>query len=581
MQSLRFLLAVVLMIAVMVITNILLPPPRPAPSTAAADSAQLASPPAADGPASPADVTAPASDSALPAPGAPVAGSPAAAAAGPAPALIAADTVVITAPRFRYAFSTLGSTLVGAQLLQFVSTAPGRLEGEPVDLVEPGAGSLLDYRLRIGEREIDLRQLEFRPEPAGGLVLEPGQPATLRMVHGDTAAGFGIELEYTFRAESYLIDVRGAVRGAGQQPVQLLIGFGPRLALSEADSSDDERHRAYVVNNPSGEGIQSVRFSSLESERIEEGPFTWVALRSKYFVAGLLQASANSRPFGGVVARPAPQGADLTVTLAPGSDGRFAFRFYAGPQEQAQLQAAAEDFDEVNPFGWKPFRGILQPLGAAITWALYGLHDLFGIGYGWVLILFGVIIRLLLWPLNAKAMRSQMKNMEIQPKMKELQARYKSEPEKLQKEMLRLYKEEGFNPMGGCMPMLVPLPILLTLFFVFQNTIAFRGVEFLWLPDLSRPDPLYILPVLLGASMFALQWFSMRAMTEPNPQAKMMMYFMPVFMTILFLNFASGLNLYYTAMNFASVPQQLQITRERQRYQAQRAQAPAPSKQKT
>jgi YidC/Oxa1 family membrane protein insertase len=290
----------------------------------------------------------------------------------------------------------------------------------------------------------------------------------------------------------------------------------------------------------------------------------------------VLKASENSRPFGGVVARPAIGGADLTATLAPAADGRFAFRLYVGPQQPAQLAAAADDFDDVNPFGWKPFRGILQPLGAAITWALYGLHDLFGLGYGWVLILFGVIIRLLLWPLNAKAMRSQMKNMEIQPKMKELQARYKNEPEKLQKEMLRLYKEEGFNPMGGCMPMLIPLPILLTLFFVFQNTIAFRGVGFLWLPDLSRPDPLYILPVLLGASMFALQWFSMRAMTEPNPQAKMMMYFMPIFMTVIFLNFASGLNLYYTAMNFASVPQQLQITRERQRYAAQRAQPKKP-----
>jgi YidC/Oxa1 family membrane protein insertase len=84
-------------------------------------------------------------------------------------------------------------------------------------------------------------------------------------------------------------------------------------------------------------------------------------------------------------------------------------------------------------------------------------------------------------------MRSQMKNMEIQPKLKEIQAKYKNEPEKLQKEMLRLYKEEGFNPMGGCLPMLIPLPILITLFFVFQSTIAFRGVEFLWLPDLSAP----------------------------------------------------------------------------------------------
>src|SRR5690606_3425146 len=132
--------------------------------------------------------------------------------------------------------------------------------------------------------------------------------------------------------------------------------------------------------------------------------------------------------------------------------------------------------------------------------------DALRLGYGWVLILFGVLIRLLLWPLNAKAMRSQLKTMELQPRIKEIQTRYKNEPEKMQREMLRLYKEEGFNPMGGCLPMLLPFPILIALFFVFQSTIEFRGVSFLWLPDLSQPDPIYALPVLLGVSMFLLQW---------------------------------------------------------------------------
>jgi YidC/Oxa1 family membrane protein insertase len=193
------------------------------------------------------------------------------------------------------------------------------------------------------------------------------------------------------------------------------------------------------------------------------------------------------------------------------------------------------------------------------------MHRALGLGYGWVLVLFGFMIRVVLWPLNAKAMRSQMKNMEFQPRIKELQARYKTEPEKLQKEMLRLYKEEGFNPMGGCLPMLLPLPVLITLFFVFQSTIEFRGVEFLWLPDLSRADPFYILPVALGLSMFIQQWLNTRTSKDIAPQMKVMTYVMPVFLTVLFLNFASGLNLYYASMNIASVPQQLQIMKERKR----------------
>jgi YidC/Oxa1 family membrane protein insertase len=276
--------------------------------------------------------------------------------------------------------------------------------------------------------------------------------------------------------------------------------------------------------------------------------------------------------FGGLVANPLvhESAADMYVTLVPDPDGTFGFRYYIGPQEPQRLAEVGQRFQDVNPFGWRAFRIFLQPLGHAITATLYWMHDVLGIGYGWVLVLFGVIIRIVLWPLNAKAMRSQMKNMEIQPKLKEIQTKYKNEPEKLQKEMLRLYKEEGFSPLGGCWPMLFPLPILITLFFVLQSTIAFRGVPFLWLPDLSRADPLYILPVLLGASMFLMQWVSMRSMTEQNPQMKFMMYAMPPVMTIIFLNFASGLNLYYAAMNFASIPQQVLIARERQRHNAER-----------
>jgi YidC/Oxa1 family membrane protein insertase len=210
------------------------------------------------------------------------------------------------------------------------------------------------------------------------------------------------------------------------------------------------------------------------------------------------------------------------------------------------------------------------PLGHAITWALVAIQRATGAGYGWVLILFGVLIRVVLWPLNAKAMRSQLKTMELQPRIKDLQTRYKSEPEKMQKEMLRLYKEEGFNPMGGCLPMLIPFPILIALFFVFQSTIELRGAEFMWLPDLSQPDPIYALPVLLGVSMFLLQWLNLRAAPAgaQQTQMKVMMYVMPVFMTFLFLNFASGLNLYYASMNFASLPQQLQIIKERRAWHA-------------
>ena len=182
--------------------------------------------------------------------------------------------------------------------------------------------------------------------------------------------------------------------------------------------------------------------------------------------------------------------------------------------------------------------------------------------YGVVLILFGILIRVILWPLDQKAMRASLRMQAVQPLMKEIQEKYKDQPEKQQKAMFKLYKEHNVNPLGGCWPMLLPFPVLIALFFVFQNTIELRGVSFMWLPDLAQPDPLYVIPVVMGLSMFLVSKVGQLGM-EPNPQMKMMLYVMPVMMTVLFANFASGLNLYYTVQNLVSVPQQWILAKER------------------
>jgi YidC/Oxa1 family membrane protein insertase len=161
-------------------------------------------------------------------------------------------------------------------------------------------------------------------------------------------------------------------------------------------------------------------------------------------------------------------------------------------------------------------------------------------------------------------MRSMTAMQAIQPQLQALQQRYKQDPPRLQQEMLKLYREHNVNPFGGCWPMLLPYPVLVAVFFVLQNTIELRGVPFLWMPDLSRPDPLFIIPVFMALSMYAMMKLGQRGM-PPNPQARMMAYVMPVVMGVLFLNFASGLNLYYAVQNIAALPQQLMIMREREK----------------
>jgi YidC/Oxa1 family membrane protein insertase len=187
------------------------------------------------------------------------------------------------------------------------------------------------------------------------------------------------------------------------------------------------------------------------------------------------------------------------------------------------------------------------------------------LSYGWVLVIFGIAVRLLLWPLNQKAMRTSMKMSRLQPELAEIQKRYKSDPQRMQSEIMRVYRDHGMSPfssLSGCLPMLLPMPILFALFFVFQNTIEFRGVPFLWLSDISLKDPYFIVPIVMGLSMFVLSIIGMRN-SPPNPQAKMMSYVLPVMMTVFFLNLASGLNLYYAVQNLTAIPQQWLIANER------------------
>jgi YidC/Oxa1 family membrane protein insertase len=320
-------------------------------------------------------------------------------------------------------------------------------------------------------------------------------------------------------------------------------------------------------------------FRRVEGHQVVPVPLTWAGIKDKYFLAAVI--GGEQAPLSGAVVAEMPEarqtfdGREVTLprvqlsTILPvAADGTFSFAAYLGPQDYGRLSAIGYDLEEVTPYGYRWLQPVIRPLAAAVLWVLNALHDSLGIAYGWVLVIFGVMMRIILWPLNAKAMRAQMKNMGVQPLIQEIRERYKNEPQKQQEAMLALYKEHGFNPVAGCLPLLVPFPVLITLFFVFQNTIAFRGAAFLWLPDLSLRDPLYILPLVLVISMFALQWVMAHLSgIEQNPQMKMMLYFMPIMMGVIFFMLPAGLNLYYAVTQVASIPQQVLIAGERRRAQ--------------
>lgn len=481
--------------------------------------------------------------------------------------------VVVASPLYRYSFSPQGGRLVRAELLEYRSFSAG--ESGVAQLI-PDLSQFLSYRLVVGSDTVSLADWQFEPSQER-ITVAPGGSSLDWVARRGQAT---VRLTYTFRPDDYRFDVHGEFEPATSALV--LVGIGPRLRSIDRDSIVDFRSYGVVTKSRSTDNL---KFSSLdfgETERLD-GPFEWVAIKSKYFLGAILAIGEGQPSFGGVAAMGGPRTQARTngflgrfakrdVSVAtqasvlaslPAPAGSFDFSVYVGPQEYTRLSGLGHELEDVNPYGWI-LRPIIGPLSIIVVRILLWLHENLSLGYGWVLILFGVAIRLALWPLNQKAMRSQMAMQALQPEMKAIQERYKNDRAKLQQELLKLQRQHGVNPLGGCLPILLQMPILFTLFFVFLNTIEFRGTPFLWLPDLSLPDPLYIIPLLMGASMFGLSKIGQIGV-PPNPQTKMMVYFMPIVFTLLFLRFSSGLNLYYATSNLTSIPQQWMVAKERLR----------------
>ncbi|NNF29250.1 MAG: membrane protein insertase YidC, partial [Gemmatimonadetes bacterium] len=547
-----------LMMGVLVATNILFPPIVPDDPVPEAPAAAETPPPAGDPEASE-----PSLPSSLP-PQVSESDSPAEEEV-PSEAGVEERTVRITTPLYEMELSNRGAVVRSVRVSQYASFAR---EGA-AELVEDPATGMLGTGLVVAGDTVDLSDFVYTVEPEGDLRLEEGsEPRSLTLRYDHPEGRFFHEIRYTYYADRYLVDVDGSLPALDR--AALFVDLGPGLAYNELDQSGEAAMAAYAGNRAEA-GIESRLLRSVDEPEVLEGPLLWGAAKSKFFVAAVLPGTAAQQgdPLAGVWAEPAGEDrARIRVAAQVQPDGRYAYRTYLGPIERSRLMAAGDDLHEVNPYGWAFLRPIIRPFVGVILWVLNFLHDQLLIGYGWVLIIFAVLMRVLLWPLNQRAMRSQLRNMAVQPLLQEIQAKYKNEPERLQKEMTKLWKEHGFNPFGGCLPMLIPYPVLIALFFVFQNTIELRGQPFMWLPDLSAPDPLYLLPLLMGLSMFLLQWISFRSMDQVNPQMKMMMWIMPIMMVFIFFRFASGLNLYYAAVNVATLPQQYWIAGERKKVRA-------------
>ena len=458
-----------------------------------------------------------------------------------------AETVSVSQPDRVARFSTQGAAPLSITLPQYqdLKKKSGSLA------IAPNNGPLLRYRIVSGKDTTALDNLSFT--------------ATTTDRTADFASPQGVRVHYEVTPDHFITHATITAPAGGK----LLIDLPEDLRSGEADTVEDLRHLAYSYRPLSG-GIESFNLQRLDTTKteVQPGPIDWAAARSKYFAFAVI-AKDSTHAFTdftvrGVHRTPLPVGT-ATISL-PMTNGSASFDLYTGPQSWTSLRGAGHDLININPYaGWAWLRPVVQPFATIVMRLLLGLKGAVNLSYGWVLVIFGILIRLVLWPLNQSAMRTSIKMQKLQPELAALQKRYAKDPEAQRAAMMKLYQQHDmspFSPLMGCLPMLLPMPILFALYFVFQNTIEFRGVPFLWMPDISLRDPFYITPILMGVSMFVLSWIGMRS-APPNPQAKVMGYMMPAMFMVMFMNLASGLNLYYAVQNLVAIPQQWFLTKER------------------
>jgi YidC/Oxa1 family membrane protein insertase len=375
-----------------------------------------------------------------------------------------------------------------------------------------------------------------------------------------TVLGETISKTFTFVPGTYKvlvsIDLSG-LEDALSQGLYTLSWLGG-LPSTEVNKKDDLFYfRGYAYQGGELHNTK-INKNGSDSQKII-GNTNWIATRSKYFVSAIIPSTpAVGVEIGGLSINDVPR-----FDLALQNDIRSSktFTLYLGPLEYNRIKALDVDLDRAMNLGWKPIR----PISLGILALLKAMYQYIP-NYGVVLIIFSILIKIVVYPLTKKSYTSTRKMQQIQPQLAALKEKYKNDPQKLNKATMAFYKEQGVNPMGGCLPLLIQMPLLFALFTVFRTTIELRGAPFmLWIRDLSAPDtlfnvgnfPINILPLLMTATMIIQQKMTPTAAVG---QQKAMPYIMNIMFLFIFYRFPSGLNLYYTLFNLLTVIQQKYLT---------------------
>ncbi len=467
-----------------------------------------------------------------------------------------AEKIVVETPLLRVTLSAQGGRALSWQML-----AHKAADGQPVELVSDDArqrgqlplevftgNAALDEELNTGLYQASLPSLRLNAAD---------EAKSLTLTYATAQAGTFTK-ELTFHADSYLVDMTLKFLDPSKAAGTLAVVWGPGLGANLETVAGFEPEVASVAGN-----VKVVRDLVKKVDgMVTHNNIEWAAINQKYFTAAFFPAAqTNSLSMNrlslqaqGEKKKIEPIREILIGVGQPLEAGTCRVSFYAGPKALQELKFAHQGFERLIDYG--TFGFIAAPLAQFMNY-LYGHVK----NYGVVIIVLTVLIKIIFFPLTHKSYSSMKKMQDIQPQMRALQEKYKGDRQRLNQEMMKLYGEKGVNPMGGCLPMLLQIPVFFALYQTLSQSIELRGASFLWVSDLSATETIFFKPLvlLMGASMFLQQ--SMTPTTVADQRQAQMFKLMPIMFTAMFWNFPAGLVLYWFMNNILTIGQQYLINK--------------------
>ncbi|MBI5260145.1 MAG: membrane protein insertase YidC [Burkholderiales bacterium] len=519
---------------------------------------------------SPAPARQVAAGAAPPASGVPAAAGVAAAPAAAASAVPAGELVTLTTDVYKATLDSVGGQLVGLELVKHSDT-----EDRQRRMVLFDRGAQRTYLAQSGL--ITLQPGVALPNHLTPMSVLPGERSlkeganTVSVSFESTDVG-GVRLTktYTFTRGQYTIGVKHEVRNGSAAAVkpelylQLVrdghvpagnMFMAPTAFTGPALYTEASKYRKFEFKDIEKEKLEASKKGEA-FHSVEKADNGWIAMVQHYFNSAWIVPKQGPREFR--TDKVAENLYSVAMVLPLGevaADGKVEHEatLFAGPQEEKKLEALAPGLDRVKDYG------IFYIIAAPLFWLLNALHGMLG-NWGWAIVALVVLLKIAFYWLNASAYRSMAKMKAINPRVMELRERYKDKPQQMQQEMMRIYREEKVNPIGGCLPIFVQMPFFIALYWVLLSTVEMRDAPWIgWITDLSTKDPLYILPLLMTVSTMFQTWLNP---TPADPVQAKMMWIMPLMFSVMFFFFPAGLVLYWLTNNILGIAQQWFINKQ-------------------